>query len=165
MSSSDRRVFLKLLTAAPLAACGFTPAYAPGGPARKLLGHVEADAPNDKHGFDFVGEVESRLGPPAGDAPYRLTYGISVSTAGLGITASGATTRYDLIGSASYTLRDRASGKVLTQGSVNSFTSYSAAGTPVSTITDREAAQTRLMTILADQVVDRLIASAGDWAK
>lgn len=165
MSSSDRRVFLKLLLAAPLAACGFTPAYAPGGTAGKLRGQVAAVAPTDKHGFDFVGEVENRLGSPAADARYKLSYSFSVSTTGLGITATGSTTRYDLIGTASYTLRDAATGKVLTSGSVNSFTGYSAAGTPVSTLTDREAAQTRLMTILADQVVDRLIATSGSWPK
>lgn len=163
MSSSDRRRFLKLLAALPLAACGFTPAYAPGGPAAGLRGAVLPDDPTDKNGFDLVGEVESRLGR-ATSPRYGLAYHIATSTTGLAITTSGAVTRYDLIGNADYVLRDLATGKTLAQGHVNSFVSYSAAGTTVSTLTDEEAANSRLMTILADQIVDRLIATAGRWA-
>ena len=48
MSSSDRRIFLSLLAALPLAACGFTPAYGPSGPARGLLGRVRVDDPDGR---------------------------------------------------------------------------------------------------------------------
>ncbi|WP_127903774.1 LPS assembly lipoprotein LptE [Solirhodobacter olei] len=162
MSSSDRRTLLKLLAAAPLAACGFTPAFAPGGPAAGLMGAVRADDPHDKNAYDFVGEIEARLGTP--QAPrYSLAYTLRTSTGSVGITASGAVTRYRITGSADYALHDIATGKTLTQGSVDSFTSYSAAGTPVTTLTDEEAANTRLMVILADQIADRLIATSGAW--
>ena len=48
MSSSDRRFVLGAFALLPLAACGFTPAYAPGGPAEGLLGQILVDAPEDK---------------------------------------------------------------------------------------------------------------------
>ena len=161
MSSSDRRTLLKLMAALPLAACGFTPAFAPGGPAASLLGGLRPDDPNS---FDLVAEIEDKLG--GADVPrFLLGYKITTRTTGVGITTSNAITRYDLTGSVAYTLRDAATGKVLTQGTADSFTSYSAAGTPVSTLTDEEAANSSLMTILADQLVTQLVASAGAWAK
>jgi LPS-assembly lipoprotein len=164
MSSSDRRAVLALLAAAPLAACGFTPAFAPGGPAARLRNAVRADDPHNKNGFDLVAEVEARLGRP--ETPrYSLAYSINTSTQSVGITASGAVTRYRIVGGASYVLREIATGRTLAQGSVDSFTSYSAAGTPVTTLTDEQAANTRLMVILADQIVDRLIATSPAWAK
>lgn len=164
MSSSDRRAFLKLLAAAPVAACGFTPAFAPGGPAAGLRNAVRPNDPGDKNGYDFVAEVESQLGR-ADDPRYGLAYAISSYTTGVAITTSWAITRYQLVGRVDYSLRDLATGKQLTQGNTNSFVSYSAAGTPVSTLTDEEAANTRLMTILADQVVAQLVATASRWAK
>ena len=164
MSSSDRRTLLKLMAALPLAACGFTPAFAPGGPAASLLGGLRPDDPTDKNSFDLVAEIEDKLG--GADVPrFLLGYKITTRTTGVGITTSNAITRYDLTGSVAYTLRDAATGKVLTQGTADSFTSYSAAGTPVSTLTDEEAANSSLMTILADQLVTQLVASAGAWAK
>ncbi len=163
MSSSDRRKVLWLLAAAPLAACGFQPAFAPGSAAESLRHAVLADAPHDKNGYDFVAEIDTQLG--RANAPrYGLAYSISTSTTCVAITTSWAVTRYQLIGGADYVLRDLETGKVLTQGHVNSFVSYSAAGTTVSTLTDEEAANSRLMVILADQVVARLIATAGHWA-
>ncbi|MBI1220224.1 MAG: hypothetical protein GC186_16945 [Rhodobacteraceae bacterium] len=164
MSSSDRRAFLILLAGAPLAACGFTPAFAPGGPAATLRGGLRPDDPTDKNSFNLVSEIENRLG--RADTPrFLMSYKITTHTTGVGITTSNAITRYDLIGTVTYTVRDAATGKVLTQGSADSFTSYSAAGTPVSTLTDEDAANASLMTILADQLVTQLVASAGTWAK
>jgi LPS-assembly lipoprotein len=164
MSSSDRRTFLKLVAAVPLGACGFTPAYAPGGPAAGLQGTIRPDDPTDKLGYDLVVALEARLGRSA--APkYKLGYTITTDETGVGITTSNATTRYEVTGSIAYRLSDAASGTVLTSGTVDSFTSFSAAGSPVMTLTDEEAARTRLMDLLADQIVTRLIATSGAWSK
>lgn len=164
MSSSDRRTVLILLAGAPLVACGFTPAFAPGGAAVGLRGGLRPDEPTDKNSFDLVAEIEDKLGR-ADTLRYLLAYKITTKTTGVGITTSNAITRYDLTGSVAYALRDAATGRILTQGTADSFTSYSAAGTPVSTLTDEEAANASLMTILADQLVTQLVASAGTWAK
>ncbi len=159
MSSFDRRRFLTVALALPLGACGFRPAYGPGGPADVLRGRIEFAPPHDRLGFDLVARLEERLGRTR-DPRYRLDYTIQTHDAGVGITTSNAITRYDVVGSVAFTLRDIAGGKVAASGKVDSFTSYSAAGSTVSTLTDESAARARLMRILADQIVTRLIADA-----
>ena len=64
MSSFNRRTLLTLPLALPavLAACGFTPAYGPAGPAQGLQGRIRAADPGDKDGFDFVTGIEARFG-------------------------------------------------------------------------------------------------------
>lgn len=157
MSLSDRRTFL-LLGALALAGCGFTPALAPGGPGNALLGGVQMEAPTDKDGFDFVARLEDRLG--RSDAPaYRLGYQIATRSQGLGITPTGSITRYNLDGGITYALRDVATDAVVASGRVESFTSWSATGSTLSTLTAEDDARRRLMQILADQIVTRLIAA------
>lgn len=162
MSLSDRRAVLFLLAALP-AACGFVPAYGPAGPARGLTGRIGLDDPGDKNAFDLVGRLQERLGP-AEAARWQLGYSIAVSRKGLGITSSNAITRYNVVGSVAYTLRDAATGAVVTSGTVRNFTSYSASGTVVSTAASERDANLRLMHILADQIVTDLIATSADWA-
>jgi LPS-assembly lipoprotein len=64
------------------------------------------------------------------------------------------------LGTAQYTLRDTQTGQIAGSGKVNSFTSYSAAGSTISGQATREDAQERLMIILADKLIDHLIATA-----
>jgi LPS-assembly lipoprotein len=161
MSSSDRRAFLLLLLAGGLAACGFTPAYGPAGAATGLVGRIRADDPGDKRAFDFVERIEERLGRPQ-KAVYQLRYAISTSQTGVGITASDVITRYRLTGRIDWTLADRDSGERLAGGQVTSFTSYVATGSAVAGLSAEEDASTRLMRLLADQIVTRLLAAAAD---
>lgn len=169
MSSSDRRQFLRLLAAIPLAgtlagtlaACGFAPAYGPGGPAADIGGAIRLADPTDKNAFDFVGRMEQRLGRPA-NPRFELAYTIATKAIGVGITPEGAITRYNLTGSVDWALTDPA-GARLSGGRVESFTSYSATGSTVAGLAAEEDAALRLMRILADQIVSRLIATAGVW--
>lgn len=154
-----RRAFLALLL---LAGCGFAPVYGPGGAARDLHAAIAVDPPRDASGFAYVRQLESRLGLT--DAPaYRLTSELALDEEELGITPDQVISRYQLVGRARFTLVDLATRKVVTQGSVDTFTSYSGTGTPFATRTARRDARDRLMVALADQVVARLLATAGDW--
>ncbi|MBA3908541.1 MAG: hypothetical protein C0524_01375 [Rhodobacter sp.] len=157
MSSFNRRTILLLPLA--LAACGFTPAYAPGGAATALLGTVRADDPTDKNGFDLVERLEERLGRPE-DHRYNLSYTIATEAVGVGITTENEITRFNLKGVIEYTLSDRATGERLSAGRVQNFTAYSATGSTVAGLAAEEDAAFRLMRILADQIVARLIATA-----
>ncbi len=157
MSLYSRRLLLILPLA--LAACGFAPAYGPGGAAEGLQNTVRAADPADKLGFDLVERLEEQLGRPTA-ARYDLTYVISTDPVGVGITAQGATTRFNLVGQVQYTLTEAATGAVLLQGSVDSFTSYSATGSTVAGLEAEDAANTRLMRILADQIVARLLSAS-----
>lgn len=157
MSWSDRRSVLALLGAAALAGCGFSPAYAPGGAGAALRGQVALAEPSDKDGFDFANRIEDRLGRSSG--PLRLEWSVTTDPVGAGITPSGSITRYTLRGKASYMLQ-AADGRTLTSGAVESFTSWSTSGSTVATLSAESDAHRRLMVILADQVVARLIAAA-----
>lgn len=159
---SSRRGFLAFLALAPLAGCGFTPAFGTKGPAEGLLGTVRAADPSDKNGFDFVQRIEERLGRPT-NALYDLTYTITTNPVGVGITASGAITRYSLTGGIDWTLTRRADKMRMTGGHIDSFTSYSATGPTVAGITAQSDASLRLMRLLADDVVMRMIAASPDF--
>jgi LPS-assembly lipoprotein len=140
-----------------LAACGFTPAYAPGGAATRLQDRVRAADPTDKNGFDLVERLEERLGRGK-DPAYLLAYTITTEAVGVGITTENAITRFNLKGVVDYTLSDQATGARITGGRVQSFTAYSATGSTVAGLAAEEDAALRLMRILADQIVARLIA-------
>lgn len=159
MSLSDRRAFLLALAGLPLAGCGFQPAFGTGGVAEKLRGRVLADAPDTRNGFALVSRLEERLGRAQAPA-YTLGYTIFTESKGVAITSAQETTRFNIIGQVRFTLTDTASGQVVLQDSVNSFTGYSATGTTVTTLTAERNAQERLMAILADQIVTRMIAAA-----
>ncbi|NGM44193.1 hypothetical protein G5B31_01440 [Rhodobacter sp. SGA-6-6] len=157
MSSHSRRSLLLMPLA--LAACGFTPAYAPGGAATRLTGAVRAADPSDKNGFDFVERIEERLGRTEVHR-YDLAYSIATESVGVGITPDNRITRYNLKGAIDWTLSDAATGQRITGGRVQSFTAYAATGSTVAGLAAEEDAAFRLMRLLADQVVARLIAEA-----
>jgi LPS-assembly lipoprotein len=148
-----------LLLPLALAACGFTPAYAPGGAATKLLGTIWVQDPTDKNGFDLVERLEERLGRPE-NIRYDLAYTITTEAVGVGITTENEITRYNLKGVVDYALTDRATGARVTRGRVQTFTAYSATGSTVAGLAAEEDAAYRLMRILADQITARLIAAS-----
>lgn len=160
MSSFNRRTLLGFLA---LSGCGFTPAYGPGGAAAGLQGAVRIGDPTDKNAFDLVERLEERLGRPS-MAAYDLAYTITTIPVGVGITPENAITRYNLTGTVDWTLTARATTARVAGGRVESFTSYSATGSTVAGLAAEEDAALRLMRLLADQIVTRLIATAGQWA-
>lgn len=141
-----------------LAACGFTPVYGPGGTGSALQNRVLVTAPEDRYSFVLTREIETRLGR-AKNAAYGLDVTITTTQERLAIDPEGNTTRFNLVGVADYALRDIASGQIVTSGTVENFTGYSATGTTVATLAGEQDAQDRLMTILAEQIVTRLYAA------
>lgn len=156
MSSFNRRLFLSLAAAGPLlAACGFQPVYGTKGHASGLLDQVVMDAPSDNSTYLMVRELEDRLGRVS-----QGTYGLSVSVAveerSAGKTISGVTSRYDVIGDATYALRELGSGQVVTSGKARNYTGYSATGTTVATLAAQTDSHERLMVMLTDQIMAQL---------
>ncbi len=170
-------IFKLVLLAAfvALSGCGYTPAYAPGGPVAKLRGQVQVDAPASRNEFDLVKQLELRLG--RADQPrYRLAVDMTTRREGVGVTPAQEIVRFNVYGVARYALHDLESGEILTSGSTDTFTSYSVgsvdtAATPpstnatIATLAAEADANARLMTVLADQIVTRLMATSGDWEK
>ncbi|MGC8203415.1 LPS assembly lipoprotein LptE [Aliiroseovarius sp. PTFE2010] len=154
MSSFNRRIVALSLLA--LGACGFTPAYGPTGSGAALRGAVTVAAPDDQASYALVRQLESRLGRP--ERPiYDLNYTIETQRRAVGITPEQETTRYHLTGTVTYVLSDRA-GQTVHDGVVRSFTAYAATGSTTSTLTATRDAEERLMVILADRIVTRLVA-------
>ncbi len=161
MLSFSRRIFLflPLATVLTLAACGFTPVYAPGGTASGLRGKVEVAAPESVNSYLLVQNLEERLGRP--NLPtYSLSLKLATGQQGQAVTASNETTRYSVVGRVDYVLSDIDSEAIIASGSVENFTGYSATGSTVQTLASERDANARLMVILADRITTQLYATA-----
>lgn len=159
MWSPDRRGLLGALTAAAaLAGCGFAPAYAPGGTGSRLTGRVRIAPPSDTNGFNLVARLEDRLGRPQG-AAYDLAWTVTTDTLESAVAPDGALLRYTLTGQADYTLTALADGAQIAAGRVRGMTAWSATGSTVASLAAEDDAAARLMVILADRIVARLLAA------
>lgn len=152
-----RAVLLGLLAGPGLAACGFEPAYGPGGSGTRLRGEVAVETPDTPEGFVLGARLEDRLGRAPEGAPLRLVAGLSVEAVPAAVTPGGAITRYNLVGEAPWRLLGPG-GSVLAQGEATAFTGFSATGTTVATTAAEADARVRLMTLLADEMTMRLLA-------
>jgi LPS-assembly lipoprotein len=149
----------KTLLALPLlAACGFAPVYGPQGAGTALQGRVLVEAPDTRDDQLMLQQIERRLGR-AGDPAYGLAIDLIVTQEGLAIDADGDIDRYNLLGTATYTLTSSANSAVVSTGTVTNFTGYSSTGSTVATLAAERDARQRLMTALGDMVVDRLVAT------
>ena len=160
MLSFNRRLFL-LAASASLAACGFTPAYGPGGAGTGLQGTILVDEPSTRPGYQLTRHLEDRLGR-AESPRYGLSYSINIEEAPIAISTNNVTLRYNVVGVVTYALRDLGPGAVLTSGKVDNFTSYSTSGTTVAAQAAERDARDRLMVILGDQLITRLLVAVPD---
>ena len=161
MSSFNRRTLLTLPLALPavLAACGFTPAYGPAGPAQGLQGGIRAADPGDKNGFDFVTAIEARFGRSK-DPRYALAYTITTEAVGVGFATDTTITRYNLTGRVDWSLTDTESDTRIAGGTAENFTSWSATSATVAAVAAEQDAAKRLMVILADQIAAEILAAS-----
>lgn len=156
MSSFNRRTFLLMPLA--LAACGFTPVYGTGSSGGALQNSVQVVEPTNDNSYLLTRRLEERLGR-ATVPTYRLNITVRSRRESLAINTQSNINRFNLVGIADYALIDQTTGRVVTSGRVNNFTGSSATGTTVATLAAKRDAQERLMTLLADQVVVRLLSA------
>lgn len=142
-----------------LGGCGFAPAYGPGSAGNKLLGQVLVDAPAGRQTYLLTQQLEGRLGRATAPV-YALSVTLENGLEGVGLSATNVTGRVNLTARAQFELREIGGQDALVQGTVESFTGYSTAGTPVATSAAARNAELRLMVILADMIVNRLLAAA-----
>lgn len=138
-----------------LGACGFTPVYGPGGIGDAWQNAVIVEAPDDVLGFRMAGRLHDVFGDPS-NARFTLGVAPQVAPVPATITVDGDITRFNLTGNATWVLRD-AAGTQVSDGLVQTFTSYSATGSTVATQTAEADAQNRLAIALADLVVQQLL--------
>lgn len=154
-----RRVCFALAAFAAGSACGFQPAYGPQGSASALQNNLRVSAPDRRDGFLISQRLEERLGRND-NGRYVLTVAPEIIRQGLATSVEGTTNRFRLNGIASYALRDSGTGDVVLQGRVTNFTGYSATGSTAATLAAERDATSRLMVIMADEIVDRLVLSS-----
>lgn len=148
-----------LALASGVAGCGFAPSFGPGGVAEGLRGTVLVDEPADRDAFLLTRRIEDRLGR-ADAARFGLTVTLDLTEESQALNPTNIATRVNVVGAADWALRDLDSGAVLAEDRATSFTGYSATGTTVATLAASRDARERLATILADQIVAQLLATA-----
>ena len=147
---SRRFAILGLLA---LGGCGFAPVYGNG---TGLRGLIVFETDDSVAGYRLRVQLEQRLGLAA--APqYVLRVTQTQSSRSAAIADDGDTTRYNVTGTARWTLNDSASGAQIASGQTDAFTSYSATGSTTATQAAETEAIARLSVILADMIADRLL--------
>lgn len=116
-------------------------------------------APERRDGFLIAQRLEDRFGRNDGGR-YVLSATPTIQRQALATSVEGTTNRFQLTGRADFELRDTVTDTVVRQGRVTDFTGFSATGSTVATLAAERDAAARLMAILADQIVDRLVISA-----
>lgn len=168
----DRRAVLTGLAALALAGCRFEPVYGPGGSGRALMGAVRAADPVTRADYLFVAALEERLGRPV--APrYALSYRIGVRRLETGVIPGIGASRIQLLGSLDFVLAEAGpdagpdagpgagSGAPVAQGRIEAESGYSTTSTQLATVTAAEDAELRLMRMLADGLITRLMTEPG----
>ena len=118
---------------------------------------VEAD--DSVAGFLLRERLQDRLGRSA--APeYLLETAVQSRQRAAAITAEGDTSRFNIIGVATWSLTNTDTGQKVDEGQVEAFTSYSATGSTIATQATRDDAEARLSVILADLIVSRILLRA-----
>ncbi|WP_281969155.1 LPS assembly lipoprotein LptE [Roseovarius nanhaiticus] len=133
-----------------LAACGFTPVYAPGTQIDQRFSEIEVAPPNNRFEYLLVRNLEERIGRnPSGDT--LLNHTLIIFEEGLEVVGAA---RSQIVGEVRYQLVSKDTGQVIATGSVKSFTAYSPSS-QVLVATQRDTAE-RLMQILADKTISDL---------
>ncbi|WP_298841394.1 LPS assembly lipoprotein LptE [uncultured Roseobacter sp.] len=154
MLSFNRRALICLPLA--LAACGFTPVYSTGGNGTRLQNNILIDDPTTESGYLITRRIEERLGRSVAGG-YRMAVSVTTAQEDLAVDREGDITRFNLLGNADYTLIDNTTGRIVLSGTVDNFTGYSAADTTVATLAAEQDALRRLMVLLGDQIIVRLL--------
>ncbi|PJI84554.1 LPS-assembly lipoprotein [Yoonia maricola] len=142
-----------LISLMGLAGCGFAPVYSTSNGFR---GRVAFETDESVAGFRLREQLEDRLGRSSAPA-FVLKATVQSSQRSAAITSEGDTSRFNIIGTATWSLRDTTSGQIIDSGEVEAFTSYSATASTVATQATQDDAEARLSVILADLIVSRVL--------
>lgn len=152
MRGTGFRPFLMAsIMALGLAACGFTPVYAPGTRSAETLADIKVAPPTNRNSYLFVREMEERLGRNL-NASNLLKYEITVKPEGV----ESDTERRRFVGVVSYELVELGTETVVTTGAVDTFTGYSVSNGLF--VSAQDDALERLIIILSDQLTRELAA-------
>lgn len=166
MCSDRRGVLLAALAAATLSGCGFQPLYSQGSPAAEMIGRVEVGLIDSEPGFVMRERLTERLGAPI-DPSHRLEVELDLERVGVALTEQDVTTRFNIVGEASFQLTPLAGGPAIDFDPVISIAGYSApesqTASAFASLSAQRDAERRVARALADLVVMRLALTAPEW--
>lgn len=136
---------LTLLACAPLAGCGFTPMYATPALTPALASvDVSLDG-TSRTGYLLREQLRHELNHDADEpAHYRVTIVLNERRSPQGVRVNNVANRYEIDLTASYTLADATTGKVLRTGAVSSEASYDFADPPYSGVVANQDGEQRV---------------------
>jgi LPS-assembly lipoprotein len=145
-----------------LAGCGFQPLYGGGrsGPAATELASIKVDPIADRSGQILRNHLLDLLTPYGRvDHPkYTLKVILNESASGLAVKKSEFTTRANLAISASYTLFDAGSKRILYTGSSSITGGYNILSSEFSTMASEQDVRERVIREIAGEMQNRLSA-------
>ncbi len=100
-------------------------------------------------------ELEDRIGSSGNQ--FELQFDLTIESDASVVIKTGETARFSVLGTVNYILKDNATTRIVGQGQIKNFTSYSAAGSTVETRAAKQDAHARLMRVLADQIANHLV--------
>jgi LPS-assembly lipoprotein len=164
MSLSNRRNFLTLLGALPLAACGYQPVLRAGGAARNLQGDLAFNLIDSREGFVLLEALEQRFGEGGASAKFDVSVKLVLEESDLILTVATGLNRVSIDGIAKVSVIERSTGDEVFAEKIRDVIGYSANEETLATATSRLDARDKLIRSLADMIALRLSASAESWA-
>jgi LPS-assembly lipoprotein len=165
----ERRKFLLMLGASPMAGCGFQPVYKQSGAARALHGNLYFNLIESREGFALLERLESRLGAGGSAARYAVNVELIFEETEMVLTAATAlitfTARNTVKGIAKLSITDRTTGAEVFTDKLRDSVGYSSNEETLASDSSKRDAYDRLVLALADQIVLRLSSTAESWAE
>lgn len=132
------------LSVAALAGCGFTPLYATPGVAPALESMDVVVPPNSRTGFLLKQQLNDQFArDEETPARYLLTLNVSETRFPRGIRVNNIANRYELDLTVGYTLSDKATARILLQGTDPVEVSYDSADPPYASVAANQDAEVR----------------------
>lgn len=151
-----RKAALLTLSLAALSAavsgCGFKPIYAETGAVAPILSNVAVETGDDRVGYLMRKELTDRFGFAGADPAYRLTVSTSERRDMFGIRLDRVATRFEIVVTAQYVMRDMATNVVITSGSALGAASYDVSNEPYADIATETSARERAAALAAERM-------------
>lgn len=141
-----------------LASCGFEPMHAGDSAEASLRGKIKVQLSEGDVGFAMTERLRDLVGHAPANPEYLLSVSVQTETKTVSIASDNAILRLNLVGRATADLSRVDNGETVYRDQLTNFTSYSATGSTVGTLTARKDAEKRLVWALAEQTVARILA-------
>jgi LPS-assembly lipoprotein len=141
-------------TCASLAACGFSPAYAPEGSGQEVRENIVVRQAESRVEFYFASRLETRIGRSS-TPTYELNYYLT----SLGVGSDSLSTRLVYKGMVTWTLTEVSTQTRVAGGQIRGAVARTTTASSVASYAGEGDAERRMATMLADKLVLQLLAA------